>query len=266
MKMKFAGLLSLLVIMTVTTSALAKVVSKPIEYQDGKTKLRGYISFDNSIKEKKPAVLVVHEWWGLNKYARDRAKLLAKLGYVVFALDMYGKGKLAKHPDEAKAFSSQFQDSALMVSRFDAAYKLLANHKRVDASKIAAIGYCFGGKVVLEMARAGKNLVAVGSFHGALATKNPAKKGKVKANIFVAHGEADKFVPEKDLQAFRQEMQAAKLNASINTYKNAMHSFTVPHADEVGKKFNLPLKYDEQADKDSWKKWISFLANSVSKE
>lgn len=262
-KLAASGRLAL-VLIVFSGAANAQVVGKVIEYKDGDTELKGYLSYDQSLKGKLPAVLIVHEWWGHNQYARDRADQLAAKGYVAFALDMYGKGKLADHPDQAKAFSSQFNDNeALITSRFNAAYGILKNHNRVNFRKIGAMGYCFGGKIVLEMARQGKELVAVASFHGALATKSPAEKGKIKAAVFVAHGAMDKFVPKADLDALKKEMKAAGIRNSINVYKNAMHSFTNPDADKVAAKFKMPLKYNEHADKDSFKKWLNFLDKAV---
>ncbi len=243
--------------------AQAKIVTKDIVYKDGDIILQGYIAYDDAIKKKRPAVIIVHEWWGHNKFARERAEVLAKRGYVGFALDMYGKGKLAKHPDNAKKFSSQFQNNSKLIhSRFNAAYSLIAKHEKVDAKKIAAIGYCFGGSIVLEMARRGKALTLVASFHGSLATKNPAKKGQVKAQIFVAHGKADPFIPMAQVEALKKETKAAGAKLTVNVYEKAKHSFTIPGADKLAKKFKMPLAYNKEADEDSWSSLLKLLGNA----
>ena len=177
------------------------------------TTLKGYIAYDDAVKGKRPGILVIHEWWGHNEYARKRARMLAEQGYTALALDMYGNGKQAHHPDDAQKFSSEVSKNAkLAKARFDAALSLLKQEPTVDAGNIAAVGYCFGGSVALNMARIGEPLKAVVSFHGGLGTDHPAEAGKVKARIASFTGEDDPFIPAKQVAAFREEMDKAGVN------------------------------------------------------
>jgi dienelactone hydrolase len=189
--------------------------------------------------------------------------MLASQGYTALALDMYGNGKQAHHPDDAQKFSSEVsQNEALAKARFEAALELLKKEQTVDAANIGAIGYCFGGSVVLNMARAGEPLKVVESFHGGLGTKHPAERGKVQARVASYTGEADPMIPADQVAAFRQEMDKAGITSQVVTYPGAMHAFTNPEADMYGKKFKLPLAYDAAADKDSWIKGMAFLAEA----
>jgi dienelactone hydrolase len=227
-----------------------KIQTKEVEYRQGSTVLKGFIAWDDAVSGKRPGVLVVHEWWGLNDHARNQARRLAEAGYVGFALDMYGAGKVTTHPQDAQAFATEAtKDPAVVAARFNAALELLKLDPHVDPARIAAIGYCFGGGVVLDMARSGADLAAVVSFHGSLGTKNPAQPGKVKARILVAAGGADPFVPPAQVEAFRKEMQAAGARFDIVTYPGAKHGFTNPDAAQYG----MPqLAYDAAADRESW--------------
>lgn len=205
-------------------------------------------------------MLVVHEWWGHNEHARNSARKLAEAGYVALALDMYGDGKQANHPDQAGKFSGEVgKNLPLMKSRFEAGMKLLRKQAQVDAKRVAAIGYCFGGSVVLQMAREGENLRAVASFHGGLAAEHPAKPGKVKAKVLVMNGAEDPFVPAEQIAAFKKEMESAKVDYKFVNYPGAKHSFTNPDADTNGAKFNMPLSYNAKADQESWTELQSFL-------
>jgi dienelactone hydrolase len=240
--------------------AHAKIVGRNVEYTAGGVALKGYLAYDNSLKTKRPGVLVVHEWWGLNNYARRRARMLAGLGYTALALDMYGEGKLAKHPDDAAKFSTEVMthfDTA--KARFEAAEDFLKKQPTVDPGRIAAIGYCFGGGVVLNMARQGADLKGVVSFHGMLGAVKPAERGKVKAKILVLHGAADKFSTPEQIAAFKKEMTDAGVDFKFIAYPGAMHSFTNPAATAYGKKFKLPLAYNKKADKASWIEMKKFL-------
>jgi len=227
-----------------------KIQTKEVEYRQGGTVLKGFIAWDDAVSGKRPGVLVVHEWWGLNDHARNQARRLAEAGYVGFALDMYGAGKVTTHPQDAQAFATEAtKDPAVVAARFNAALELLKQDPRVDPARIAAIGYCFGGGVVLGMARAGSDLAAVVSFHGSLGTKTPAEPGKVKARVLVLAGGADPFVPPEQVEAFRKEMQAAGARFDIVTYPGAKHGFTNPDAAQYG----MPqLAYDAAADRESW--------------
>lgn len=225
-----------------------------VTYSVDGTTLKGYLAYDAGKQGRRPGVLVVHEWWGQNDYVRRRARMLAELGYTALALDMYGDGKTATHPADAGKFAGEVRahmDEA--VRRFEAARKLLQSHPTTDPAHIAAIGYCFGGGIVLEMARRGIDLDAVASFHGSLGTDTPAEKGKVVARVMVFHGADDPFTSPEVLAAFKQEMADAGVDLHFVAYPGAVHAFTNPAATENGKKFNLPLAYDEAADEDSWK-------------
>ncbi|MEK9133337.1 MAG: dienelactone hydrolase family protein [Pseudomonadota bacterium] len=232
----------------------------PVEYKAGDTVLKGYLVYDDAAKERRPGVLVVHEWWGHDQHARNSARKLAEAGYVALALDMYGGGKQADHPDSAGKFSGEVRKNLpLMKSRFEAGMQLLRKQPQVDGKRLAAIGYCFGGSVVLEMARAGEDLRGVASFHGGLATEHPARPGGTKARVLVMNGAEDPFVPPEQIAAFKKEMEGAKVNYKFVNYPGAKHSFTNPDADANGTKFNLPLNYNAIADKESWLELQSFL-------
>jgi len=242
------------------TPALAEVVGQELEYKAGDTNLKGYLAYDDSIDGRRPGILVVHEWWGQNAYARKRADMLAELGYVALALDMYGDGRLATHPEDAGKMASEISSNIeLSRQRFMAALDLLKQQRWTDANNIAAIGYCFGGGVVLQMAREGVDLDGVVSFHGSLATDHPAQPGRVKARILVATGADDPFNPPEAVKAFEEEMKHAGADFRIISYPGAKHSFTNPDADALGKRFNLPLEYNKEADEESWAEMRSFF-------
>jgi dienelactone hydrolase len=246
--------------------AKAAVVGKNVEYSAQGTVLKGYIAYDDKIKEQRPGILVVHEWWGLNDYARKRARMLAKLGYTALAVDMYGDGKVAMHPDDANKFSSEvMKNFDTGKARFLAAEEFLKKQSTVDPKRIGAIGYCFGGGVVLNMARQGADLAAVASFHGSLTAVQPAQPGMVKAKIRVYTGGSDKFNPPAAVEAFKKEMTEAKADYKVTVYPGALHSFTNPGSTELGKKYNLPLAYNKKADQASWKAMQKFF-KSVFKE
>lgn len=252
--------LGLLLFLGGALSAHAAIIAKEVEYKANGTAMKGYLVYDDKIEGKRPGVLVVHEWWGLNEYSRKRARMLAELGYTALALDMYGDGKQAHHPEEANKFSSAVmknQDAA--KARFEAAHALLAKQDTVDPKRIAAIGYCFGGTVVLEMARSGAELDGVVSFHGNLGTTTPAKPGAVKAKVLVLTGANDPFVPAEQVERFKKEMDAAGVNYKLVIYPGAKHGFTNPDATEFGKKFKIPLEYDKAADEASWKEMQVFF-------
>ncbi|MEO1234657.1 MAG: dienelactone hydrolase family protein [Myxococcota bacterium] len=251
--------LSALVLLLATASAEAAVKTKEVTYTHDGVKLKGFMAWDDAQKGKRPGVLVVHEWWGHNDYARSRAQALAKMGYTALALDMYGDGKQASHPEDAGKFAtSVLSNMDLAKGRFMAAQATLAKHPTVNGDKIAAIGYCFGGSVVLTMARLGLDLDAVASFHGGLQLP-PRTAETVEARVMVAHGGADPFVKKEQITAFVGDMVEAKADLTFYSYAGVVHSFTNPGADAFGKKFSLPLKYDEDADKKSWQALGRFL-------
>lgn len=257
MTMKRTRTLAALVAGALAASAEAKVHTKEIEYKQGDTVLQGFLAWNDAAKGKRPGVLVIHEWWGHNRHARAQAKRLAEAGYVGFALDMFGKGKLATHPKDAMAFVQEAtKDPAVLVARFDAALDLLKRQPQVDADHVGAFGYCFGGGVALNMARAGKPLDAVVTFHGSLKPTVTAEPGKVKPAILVQTGGADPMIPQDQVQAFEQEMKEAGANVEVVRYPGAKHSFTNPDADKAGVE---GLAYDRQADRESWAAAVAFL-------
>ncbi|MFO8025435.1 dienelactone hydrolase family protein [Thiohalophilus sp.] len=247
-------------LLLVVSGAQAALQTETVTYRDNGTEMKGYFAYDDSIEGERPGVLVVHEWWGHNEYPRERARMLAKEGYVAFALDMYGEGKTADHPDTAGKFAGEVRKNMdVAESRFLAALEQLKNHPMTEDDDIAAIGYCFGGGVVLEMARRGVDIDGVASFHGSLGTDNPAKPGDVKTRIRVYNGAADPFVKPEAIEAFKQEMDAAGADYRFINYPGAKHSFTNPGADENGEKFGLPLAYDKEADQKSWADMLEFF-------
>ena len=238
----------------------AEIVSREISYQQGDTQMKGMIAYDDAITGTRPGILVVHEWWGHNDYARKRAQMLAALGYTALAVDMYGDGKTADHPEDAGKFSSAVGGNLpLAKARFDAALDTLKKQDTVDADRIAAIGYCFGGSIVLGMARMGTDIDGVVSYHGSLATSSPAGKGDIKTRIRVFNGADDPFIKAEQIAAFKKEMDAAGADYSFVNYPGAVHSFTNPEADTFGKKFKLPLAYNKKADEDSWQQTQAFF-------
>lgn len=241
------------------------VRAREVVYQAGDKELRGYLAYDAALAGRRPGVLVVHEWWGHNEYARRRARMLAEMGYVALALDMYGDGKRAEHPSDAQAFAGEvLSNKAAAVERFQAAWQVLAAQPQTDPEHVAAIGYCFGGGVVLHMARIGLDLDAVASFHGSLATDTPAQPGAVKARVLVLHGADDPFVPQEAVDALKAEMAAAGADLTFIAYPGVVHSFTNPDATAVGERFDLPLVYDAEADRESWAEFERFLAETFA--
>ncbi|MHB1083725.1 MAG: dienelactone hydrolase family protein [Thiobacillus sp.] len=255
--MKTALVLSLLLF---TSSALAAVVGKDVSYKAGDTVMKGFLAFDDAVKGRRAGVLVVPEWWGANDYARKRARMLAGEGYVALVVDMYGNGQVADNPKDAGALSGVLnKNPSLALSRFQAAERFLGKQSNVLKGEIAALGYCFGGGVVLNMARAGEPLKAVATYHGMLATDAPAKPGDIKAKLRIFHGGADPFVPPDHVEAFKTEMADAKVDYILVSYPGVKHTFTNREADSYAAQFNLPLKYDNGADTDSWARTLEFL-------
>jgi dienelactone hydrolase len=262
MKNMIRVLIAVSLILAAAGFAYAKpeIEGKDVKYSAEGVQMNGYLAYDRSISGKRPGVLVVHEWWGLNEYARKRARMLAEMGYTALAVDMYGDGKQATHPDDAGKFSSELMKNFdVAKSRFMAALEFLKKQPSADPERIAAIGYCFGGGIVLNMARQGVDLKGVASFHGSLAAVKPAQVGAVKAKILVLHGADDKFVTPEQIESFRQEMKSAGADFQFISYPGAVHSFTNPDADEYAKKFNLALGYNAEADKKSWEELRRFL-------
>jgi dienelactone hydrolase len=243
-----------------TSQAFSRVVGETVEYKADGTVLKGYLAYDDSVKGKRPGVLLVHEWWGLNDYVRKRADMIAGLGYTALAVDMYGDGKNSEHPADAQKFVTEVMNNmAIGEKRFNAALEFLKKQPTVNPDKIAAIGYCFGGAIVLHMARTGTDLDGVVTFHGNLASMYKAGPGTVKAKILVLTGGDDNFVTTEEVEAFRKEMDAAHADYEIIVYPGAKHAFTNPDADRLGKVNDLPIAYNEDADKKSWAEMQKFL-------
>ncbi|MEM7434354.1 MAG: dienelactone hydrolase family protein [Myxococcota bacterium] len=241
-------------------SVETSIQTEEVSYTAGDTTLKGYVAWDANQKGPRPGVLVVHEWWGHGDYVRKRARMLAELGYTALALDMYGDGKQADHPDDAMKFMTEVvSNMGVAKARFDAAYELLKAHGTTNPDAIAAIGYCFGGAVALHMARFGVDLAGVVSFHGNLATEAPAKKGSVKGKLLVLHGADDALVPAEQVSGFKTEMDAAEVDYEFVEYPGAKHAFTNPAATAKNEKYGIPLGYDEAADQQSWQRMVEFL-------
>lgn len=271
MKIRTILIVTLLATITVVSMSLVPKKATPmlkeetVTYNAGGVTLKGFIVYDESKTGKRPAVLVVHEWWGLNEYAKNRARQLASLGYIAMAVDMYGDGKTASNPQEAQEMATHFyKDPMLAKTRLDAAIEKIKGYKQTDAANVAAIGYCFGGSVVLNSAKLGAGLKGVVSFHGGLKGV-PADKKLLKAKVLVCHGDADKFVPQEDINNFKHEMDSIGAVYSFKTYADANHAFTNPDATATGKKFSMPIEYNAAADIASWEDMKAFLSDLFEK-
>ena len=229
----------------------AAIKEVPVTYKDGNTTLKGFVVVDTAKKGKRPGIIVVHEWWGITKHMHNEARRLAREGYTAFIADMYGDAKTADNPKDAGALSgSVMKNPQVMESRFNAARDELAKQPSVDANRIGAVGYCFGGAVVLNMARTGDDLAGVAGFHASLGLNTPAPApGMVKAKILVLNGADDPFIKKEQYVQFKSDLDAAKADYKVVTYPGAVHAFTNPEATALGKKFNLPLRYDAKANK-----------------
>jgi dienelactone hydrolase len=234
--------------------------SKTIDYESNGTRLCGYLAWDDDLAVPGPGVIVIHEWWGLNGYIRERADLLAENGFTALAIDMYGDGKVAENPDQAgAAMNSVLEDMETGTARLTAGYEALIAQSRVDAGKTAAIGYCFGGAMALHMARIGLPLSAVASFHGALGSFHNPTPGEVKASVLVCHGGDDAMVSVDDVAEFRKEMDAAQVEYEVIVYVGAQHGFTSKEADLNGEKYGIPVGYNARADEESWAAMMSLF-------
>jgi len=254
-------LLMLTILSLVSLPAFAAVQGREMTYQVNGAEFTGFLAYDDAIDGKRPGILVVHEWWGQTAYARKRANMLAALGYTAFALDMYGTGKVADHPEDAKAFMmAATSDAAVMTQRFQAGLHILREQPNVDAANIAVIGYCMGGGIALNMARAGVDVRGMAIFHGGLGTQTPAMPGQIRAEIMIFTGAADPYAPPQQIAAFEQEMKAAGVRYTLKSYPGAKHSFTNPEADAFGRRFSTPLAYDKGADADSWQLMQQFFS------
>jgi dienelactone hydrolase len=236
----------------------AEVKFQTIEYKAGDTTCEGVLAYDDAVSTKRPGVLIAHQWKGLTDYEKKRAEMLVKLGYVAFCADVYGKGVRADNPKDAAALAGKYKaDRPLLRQRINAALTILKSNSRVNTSQIGAIGYCFGGTTVLELARSGAKLNGIVSFHGGLGTSTPEDAKKIQTHVLALHGADDPFVPPAEVEAFQKEMREAKVDWQLVAYGNAVHSFTDWNAGNDNSKGSA---YNEAADKRSWEAMKDFFA------
>ncbi len=238
------------------------IKGEEVTYNTKETAMIGYLAFDENMEGKRPGVIVIHEWWGHNDYVRERADMLAELGYTALAVDMYGDGRQAAHPEDAGKFSGMVMSNMDEAqARFEAALKILKDHPSVDTSSLAAIGYCFGGSVALTMANAGMPLDAVAAFHSGV--QLPIMPGEnLKAKVLVCNGADDPFVSAESVSAFTEAMEQVNADYKYIAYEGAVHAFTSKGADSLGTKFGLPLAYNQEADEKSWAELQELLTNT----
>lgn len=241
-------------LLALAASADAAVQTKKVTYKHSDLDCHGYLAWDDAVSGARPGVLVVHEWWGLDAYAKRRVEMLAKLGYIAFAADMYGEGKTVDHPKDAGEMAGKVRMNVEdWRKRGLAALDVLKLQPQCDKTKLAAIGYCFGGSTVQQLAFAGTDLKAVASFHGGLVVPTPEMVKATKAQMLICNGADDSFIPAEAIKSFRAALDQDGAKYEFISYPGARHSFTVPEADEASKKFNLPgLQYNKAADEQSW--------------
>jgi len=248
-------LTAILVLMTVT-AGYGKIVTQPVNYQQNDTILEGYLAYDDAVSGRRPGVLVVHEYWGLNEFARNKAEEVAKMGYVALAVDMYGRGKVTRDPEEARKWAGHVRSTPLMRERAKAGLQALARHDLVDAGRLAAIGFCFGGTTVLELAYSGADVRGAASFHGGLTTPKPEEMKNIKASLLVLHGADDPHVKAEAVDAFLKAMKQGNVDWQMILFGNTVHSFTNP---EAGSDPGKGVAYNPQAATRSWKYLGIFL-------
>ncbi len=246
------------VILFASTSVQAEIREETVTYDHAGQTLNGYLVWDDAASDgARPGVLVAHEWWGLNDYARKRARMLAEQGYVAFALDMYGEDRVTGHPDQASEWMKQITNNVdRWQDRAQQGLEVLRERPEVDRERIAAIGYCFGGATVLQLAYTGAPLDVIASFHGSLPVPSPEQSQAIDGHVFIAHGADDGFVPEERVDRFRKALDAGEVDWFMSIYGGARHSFTNPEADAVGMD---NLAYDEAADRRSWSTLLDVL-------
>ncbi|MBD3307685.1 dienelactone hydrolase family protein [candidate division KSB3 bacterium] len=243
-------ILTILLVGTFAVTAQAAVVMQPVEYTHGDTVLEGYLAYDDAIEGPRPGVLVVHEWWGLNDYTKMRTEMLADMGYVAFAVDMYGKGQATKDPQMAAKWAGHVRTNQLMRDRAKVGLDVLLQHDQVDPERVAAIGFCFGGTTVLELAYSGLDVEGVVSFHGGLTSPKPEDMDSIKAKFLVLHGANDPHVKPEAIDAFQAAMKEVEADWQMIFYGGAVHSFSNP---EAGDDPSTGAAYNEKAAKRSWK-------------
>ena len=259
--MKYA--IPAVLLLFLAAEAQAAIRTEAVEYKQGGTVLEGFLAYDDAVAGKRPGVLVVHEWMGLNPYAKKRAEQLAGLGYVAFACDIYGKGVRPRDSKEAAALAGKYKgDRALLRARAAAGLDVLTKHSRVDPGRIAALGYCFGGMTALELARSGAALAGAVSFHGVLDTPTPEDARKIKGKVLALHGADDPSVPPAQVTAFEDEMRKAGVDWQLVAYGGAVHGFTNP---ENGNDSSKGVAYNEKADRRSWEAMKAFFAEIFGK-
>ena len=249
-------ILPLLLAVACAVSASAKIVTKTVTYQQGDTPLEGYVAYDDAVAGARPGVLIVHQWLGLTDYEKHRAEMLAQLGYVAFCADIYGQGVRPQNTQEAGVQATKYKtDRPLLRARVNAGLTELKKNELTDSKRIAAIGYCFGGTTVIELARSGAELNGIVSFHGGLDSPTPADGHNIKCKVLVCHGADDPFEKPADLTAFESEMRDAGVDWRLIMYGGAVHSFTQPNIGEA-----IPgAKYNARADQRSWADMKSFF-------
>ena len=251
-------LVLLFVLFLMPVNARAAIQTQVIEYHHGDVQLEGYLAFDDTIQGKRPGVLVVHDWTGLRDQTKKRTEQLAQLGYTAFAVDMYGKGIRPTDPKECGAQASIYKgDRPLMRERVKTGLEVLLSQTNVDASKVAAIGYCFGGTTVLELARSGADVKGVVTFHGGLDTPKPEDAKNIKGKVLVLHGADDPYAPKEQVLALEEEMRHAGVDYQVHLYGGAVHSFTIP---EAGNEPSKGVAYNASADKRSWEAMKQFFS------
>ena len=256
-------LLAVLLVLGLATAGHGKMATQTISYKQGDTVLNGYLAYDDAIKGKRPGVMVVHEFWGLNDFAKKAAERVAGLGYVALAVDMYGQGKVGKTPDEARELAGQVRGTPLMRERARAGLDALAKNDLVDPRRLAAMGFCFGGTTVLELAYSGADVRGVASFHGGLTAPRPEDLPNIKASFLVLHGAEDPHVKPEEIVAFEDGMRQAKADWQMVLFGGAVHSFTNPEANGL----KMPgVAYDAKADSRSWKYMQMFFQEIFSSE
>lgn len=237
----------------------ASITTENVQYTCDNKVLQGIIAFDSKLTNKRPVVLVIHEWWGVNDYIVTRIKQLAALGYLAMAVDLFGKNVTATSVEEAVKLSTPlYQNAALAKQRFDSALQLIQKNKYADTSKIAIIGYCFGGSMALNFAKMGEHIKGVVSFHGGLKGVSP-KKELLTAKVLICHGADDQFVKKEEIEAFKEEMDAINADYIFKEYAGATHAFSNPEATAWGEKFKIPIAYNKDADVNSWNEMKKFF-------
>lgn len=255
--------LAILAFFTLVAPATAALKGEMVTYRDGAATLEGYVVYDDAVAGQRPGVVVVHDWMGMGPFPKAKADALARLGYIAFAADIYGKGVRAKDSSEAAKLATIYKsDRPLMRSRVTAAFDRLVAHPLADRNRLGAMGYCFGGTVVLELARSGAPVVGVVSFHGGLDTSTPASRGTINSRVLVLHGADDPLVPPEQVKAFQDEMRRAGVDWQMVYYGGAVHSFTNPAA---GNDPSKGVAYNAKADARSWRAMKDFFGETFTK-